>query len=111
MKTATLLCVTTTPFGVPVEPDVKRMYAASPGAVPASSGVAGMARASDSENRPEDVADVSSQPTGTDAIPGWVSATAATKPCAADAASRQHGSTAASIAAARGAGLPRSIGT
>src|SRR6266478_4486504 len=111
MKRATLSWVTTTPLGVPVEPDVNRMYAGSPGEVAASIGASDIARASSSTKRTPDGACPPSQPSGRVRIQGLVSDRSASNGRAAVVARRQQGSTAASMAAARGAGLPRSIGT
>src|SRR5437899_912888 len=50
MKCRTLACVMTTPLGVPVEPEVNRMWAGSPGAFALAGSVPGQAVRSAGEN-------------------------------------------------------------
>src|SRR5256886_16739654 len=61
-KRRTLACVITTPLGMPVEPDVNRMWAGSCGPFALAGSVAGYVGRSASENRDGTPAGVSSAP-------------------------------------------------
>src|SRR5439155_1584123 len=114
MKARTLACVITTPLGVPVEPDVNRMWAGSCGPFTLTGSVEGYAVRSARENCAVMAAGGSSAPSQPIA---WVSA----KPGAVNSASSvgptgplariQRLSHEAIIFSSRGTGFPGSSGT
>src|SRR6185295_8846914 len=114
MKARTLACVMTTPLGIPVEPDVNRMWAGSSGPFALGGSVAGYAVRSDRENCAVTAARGWSSPSQpiewAAAKPGDANSDSSVGPTA-PLARIQRLSHEAIIFSSRGTGLPGSRGT